>query len=235
MGSEPGLLKNVKKLMVTGSLKEKKVAIQAYTNLQSHAAKESKPEPTTNACDASAKHADQENIAPENTHKSKSHMGGPNHKMQSKAGVSVYGDSVRTRAANTFTIYVSGLNSEDSRSQIEAVLLKIKGVISFFFDLCEHKVVIRSTVAADDVIERVSSAGWKASTNKKDVVGASGDMSKENEPAYLDESNASANSGNWFGFGAITLFGAETAEDRKTRLDKQNASQNGWLSKLKLW
>lgn len=228
MASEPGLLKNVKKLMVTGSLKEKKVAIQAYTNLQAHAAKEKE----TPAPSSVAPEVDQENVAPDNTRPAKSGVG--HSKLQGKTGAS-YGDSVRTRAANTFTIYVSGLSTEEARSQIESVLLKIKGVISFFFDLCEQKVVIRSTVATDDVIDRIAANGWKASTNKKDVASTTGDMSKDSEPSYLDESQGNGASGNWFGFGAITLFGAETAEDRKSRLDKQNAGQNGWLSKLKLW
>lgn len=232
MASEPGLLKNVKKLMVTGSLKEKKVAIQAYTNLQAHAAKEPKPEQNAEA----TTHTDVP--AAENQAEAKSHakpttaLAGHKHPMQAKTGLSMYGDSVRTRAANTFTLYIGGMNTESARSQIESILLKSKGVISFFFDLCEQKVVIRATMTADDVIERISSGGWKASTNKKDIGASTGEINKENEPEYLDES-AGGNNGSWFGFGAITLFGQETPD--KARLEKQNQQGNGWLSKLKLW
>jgi copper chaperone CopZ len=243
MAAEPGMLKAVKRLMVTGSIKEKKVAIAAYTNLQAHAAKETKTAPAPTPTQDTTH---DETIAASST-TTKSVFGPAGNAstasssntrpLQARAGLSMFGgDSVRSKSAHTFTVYVSGMSTEETRDQVEKVLIKVKGVISFFFDLCEQKVVIRSMLAVDDIITRIVDNGFKASTSKKDIGTATPETNKENnEPAYLDESKIEgANGSSWFGgFGTITLFGAETAEDRKAKQAAQNG--NGWFSKLKIW
>jgi copper chaperone CopZ len=247
MAAEPGMLKAVKRLMVTGSIKEKKIAIAAYTNLQAHAAKEKpaaseqgqeityteeqqqqqeqqqQPQPTTTKSVTAASSS-----TPAST--------GTGRTLQARAGLSMFGDSVRSKSAHTFTVYVSGLSTEETRDQVEKVLIKVKGVISFFFDLCEQKVVIRSMATVDDIITRITDNGFKASTSKKDIGATTPETNKENEPAYLDESKPEgANGSSWFGgFGTMTLFG-ESAEDRKAKQAQASGAGSGWFSKLKIW
>jgi len=234
MAAEPGMVKAVKRLMVTGSIKEKKIAIAAYTNLQAHAttAKASasnSSEPVTYTEENSQPEAQAEptQAPPKSTNKQFSSAAQPR-PLQARPGL--FGESVRSKSAHTFTVYVSGMSTEETRDQVEKVLIKVKGVVSFFFDLGEQKVVVRSMTGVDDIIERIATNGFKASTTKKDV-GQAIEINKENEPAYLDESKQeNAAGGSWFGgFGTMTLFGAEKEKPQVA------AGGPGLLSKLKFW
>lgn len=221
MAQEAPLLKALKQFMMTGTLKQKKVAIAAYTNLQAYA----------NSLPTSVEPAEKENAANQESSSSdasKPAAGAPRATTLLSEGTTI----------NTYTVFVSGLNSDQTKREIEQALLKIKGVISIYCDIVEYKAVIRATVPVQDIIDRLHIDGKTASLRKKDIIpedaAATGD-----DGGYLDEvdSSAPANGANpqgssWFGFGTLVTFGSETPEDRKARLERERKEQGSWFGKI---
>lgn len=140
MATEMTLMKLLKKFMMNGSLKEKKVAIASYTNLQNYTTDEmvvnSTEEPGTVE---------------------------PKSRTNTVTGLT-------EKAINTYTIYVAGLNDDSSKKELESLLLNVKGIISIFCDLYEQKTVIRATITNTEIVEILCDAGKKASLRRKDLV-----------------------------------------------------------------
>lgn len=222
MAQQPGLLKGVRKLMATGKLKQKKVAIAAYTNLQAYADKseESYSAPSTpNAVSVTPTPAA---AAPQTP---TSALGD----RKIRPGGIFFSDSVRTSIsqAQTCTVYVTGLKDEKAKKIIGDCLLTVKGVISFIIDTNEQKIVIRTVASPDVICQAVfSNTGMRASVGKEEEEEEEDD--KENQrPNYLPEATqaGSSNGRGWFGLrGAIV-----TMNDAKK---EQKQESGGWFSKI---
>eukprot|EP00029_Vermamoeba_vermiformis_P002261 TRINITY_DN12639_c0_g1_i1.p1 TRINITY_DN12639_c0_g1~~TRINITY_DN12639_c0_g1_i1.p1 ORF type:complete len:291 (+),score=95.22 TRINITY_DN12639_c0_g1_i1:48-920(+) len=219
MAQQPGLLKGVRKLMATGKLKQKKVAIAAYTNLQAYADKSDEPSaPST----------------PNNTTTPTPIAAAPQTPTSTVAGKIrpggiFFSDSVRTSIsqAQTCTVYVTGLKDERAKKIIGDCLLTVKGVISFIIDTNEQKIVIRTVASPDVICQAVfSNTGMRASIGKEEEEEEEDD--KENQrPNYLPEATqaGASNGRGWFGLrGAIV-----TMNDAKK---EQKQEGNGWFSKI---
>ena len=59
------------------------------------------------------------------------------------------------KTARTFTVWVPGMVREDHRGEIEAVLVRIRGVVSFLLDVFSRKAIIRSLVPLEVLIDTI--------------------------------------------------------------------------------
>lgn len=214
-------MKALKQFMMSGTLKQKKVAIAAYTNLQAWA----------NALPTSVESTEKENVG--------------NQQEETSSSATKTGANAAPRATtllsegatiNTYSVFVSGLNSDQSKREVEQALLKIKGVISIYCDIVEYKAVIRATIPVQDIIDRLHIDGKTASLRKKDIVP---EDAPGEDGGYLDEADTSATAAatpgqgsSWFGFGSLVTFGSETPEDRKARLERERKEQGSWFGKI---
>jgi len=86
-------------------------------------------------------------------------------------------------SASTVNLYVEGMHSIEARTQVEQALLKKEGVISFFSDIADEKIVIRTTLSVEDLYAYVwETCRMRASTVK-------GDYSGFKPSGYLDDSS----------------------------------------------
>lgn len=217
MAQEAPLLKALKQFMMTGTLKQKKVAIAAYTNLQAYA----------NSLPTSVEPIEKENAANQDSSSSDS-KSAPRATTLLSEGTTI----------NTYTVFVTGLNSDQAKRELEQALLKVKGVISIYCDIVEYKAVIRATIPVQDIIDRLHIDGKTASLRKKDIVPEDA-ASTADDGGYLDEVDANApapgtnpQGSGWFGFGSLVTFGSETPEDRKARLERERKEQGSWFGKI---
>lgn len=225
MAQEAALLKALKQFMMTGTLKQKKVAIAAYTNLQAYA----------NSLPTSVESTEKENASNQESTSSSSKTAGKSSTEAAPRATTLLSEGT---TINTYTVFVSGLNSESAKREIEQALLRIKGVISIYCDTVEYKAVIRATIPVQDIIDRLHLDGKTASLRKKDIV--TEETAPGEEGGYLDEADPSSGQqpaggaqGSWFGFGSLVTFGSETPEDRKARLEREKKQQNnGWFGKI---
>lgn len=224
MAQETALLKALKQFMITGTLKQKKVAIAAYTNLQAYA----------NSLPASSSSEPVEKENNSNAEESSSTGGKP----AAASGAPKATSASEGTTINTYTVFVAGLTTDVAKREIEQALLKIKGVISIYCDTVEYKAVIRATIPAKDIIDKLAAEGKTASLRKKDVISEDAASAAAEDSGYLDEVDSSAtaqqkNEGSWFGFGSLVTFGSETPEDRKARLEREKKQQQGgWFGKI---
>lgn len=206
MAQENNLLRTLKKFMMTGKLKEKKVAIAAYTNLQAYAS--SLPYGTTQEPTQPQPNDSEKNTTKTNNSSDSSSLGKP---LQASSLM------FSEKSSHAYTIFVSGLVNESAKKEVEGILLKIKGVISIYCDLLEQKVVVRATIPSDQVIKALQDNGKKASTKKKDII--------TDDSGYLDEQDEGTQSkSSWFGFGGMTKYG----NDKK----KKDEDGGGWMSRI---
>ena len=119
------------------------------------------------------------------------------------------------RRAKTYTIYVLALSKEADRANIEAALIKVKGVVSFLIDISEKKVVVRSMTSGEKLID--------ATFNKPET-----DIAPAVTPArkYLEEEDENAVSNN---YGIITQ---EQAASMSKNAPDNNGGWFGWGSRI---
>jgi len=227
MAQETLLLKALKQFMMTGTLKQKKVAIAAYTNLQAYA--NSLP---TGAPEPAEK---------ENTDNAEATSSSAPSKQATGTAAAPRATSLLSEGTtiNTYTVFVSGLNTDSAKRELEQALLKVRGVISIYCDTVEYKAVIRATIPVQDIIDRLHIDGKTASLRKKDVVSDDAAAKGGADDGYLDEVDSSsspahgAQGSSWFGFGSLVTFGSETPEDRKERLERERKQNQGsWFGKI---
>jgi len=205
MAQENDLLRTLKKFMMTGKLKEKKVAIAAYTNLQAYA--NSLPYGTQQDSNQSQSNSESSSTKIDNT-KESSTSGKP---LQTSTLM------FSEKSSHAYTIFISGLLNDSAKKEIEGILLKTKGVISIYCDLLEQKCVVRATIPSDQVIKTLSDNGKKASLKKKDII--------TDDSGYLDEQGEGSESkSSWFGFGGMTKYG----DDKK----KKDEEGGGWMKSI---
>lgn len=78
----------------------------------------------------------------------------------------------KTTAA-TITLYVEHMESDETLSVIENCLLKTKGVVSFFSDISDQRLVVRSTISAEELVKTIyQDTHHRASTIKGSYDGA---------------------------------------------------------------
>jgi hypothetical protein len=228
---------NVKKFMSRGRLKQKKLAIMTYKNLQlaAPAAREDVASPLTEITNnggedfslaslvtpikqretENAHHQSLNPLAPISQNAEVT-PASPNMLFSKKAttmskssrpGVSA-GARIRptahhnntattvTGSASTVNLYVEGMHSIEARTQVEHALLKKEGVISFFSDIANEKIVIRTTLSVEDLYAYVwETCRMRASTVK-------GDYSGFKPSGYLDDS-ANAKGGWLWGISSL--------------------------------
>mmetsp|Transcript_26706 Transcript_26706/g.74652 ORF Transcript_26706/g.74652 Transcript_26706/m.74652 type:complete len:262 (+) Transcript_26706:112-897(+) len=73
----------------------------------------------------------------------------------SKYSISGNSNGKSAKDAAEYTIFVDGLVGEDDRKMVERALLSLKGIISFTVDLMAQKVVTRTHLDADTVIDAI--------------------------------------------------------------------------------
>jgi copper chaperone CopZ len=259
-----------------GKLKQKKVAIAAYTNLQAFIDKVNNENPSTSTLslsssndfhEAEPEHEDgHEHVSYQSSSSSPSsdenatHCGGGSSgtgavQERSTAGnTSVFhtflssrlggsGSRVNINSAHTHTLFISGLKDDKTKKLISECLVNVKGVISFVIDLTEQKVIVRSIISIDNIIQAIfSSTGMRASLketpksqhHQHHLTETHQDDNKENYPDYLPESKHSSNSNNsnrgWFGLGAIISF--SDAKKKEQQKQRDASSSESWFSKL---
>jgi len=127
------------------------------------------------------------------------------------------------RRAKTYTIYVLALSKEADRANIEAALIKVKGVVSFLIDISEKKVVVRSMTSGEKLIDAISESGYEGTFNKPET-----DIAPAVTPArkYLEEEDENAVSNN---YGIITQ---EQAASMSKNAPDNNGGWFGWGSRI---
>jgi hypothetical protein len=80
---------------------------------------------------------------------------------------------VAKTTAATITLYIEHMENDDALTIIESCLLKTKGVVSFFSDISDERLVVRSTVSADELVKLIyQDTHHRASTIKGSYDGA---------------------------------------------------------------
>jgi hypothetical protein len=233
---EPGLLKALRRLASNGKLKQKKLAIATYTNLQAYTDK------VTGEDDNVSNGREQQQLTPNlsecttTPHNSGTTTTTSNFST-SKSGAGLV-DTFRPSiaSAHTYILFVSGLKDEKTKKMISDCLLTTKGVVSFIIDLLEQKVVVRTITSVDTITQAIfSNTGMRASIKEHSSGHSTTDCqedNKENYPDYLPEvkrdprQQQNSNNRGWFGLGAIISFSDAKKEQ------KQKETSSGWLSKL---
>jgi len=114
--------------------------------------------------------------------------------------------------SETITFYITSLNSEEVRADIESKLLKIKGVVSFLLDIRSHRATIRSLISAKELHNAMKQNGILNAHLAQEGVESIG---KENAPQYLaDEMETPPSDGSsWYS--SIVSWGSSTVDERK--------------------
>lgn len=204
MAQVTDLLITLKKFMISGKLKEKKVAIAAYTNLQAYASTlpgsyQSTPLKSDDSTE-SEKTNDESTISLPSIN-------------SSKARSLMFSE----KSTHAYTIFIAGLKDNSSKKDVENILLGIKGVISIFCDLIEQKAVIRATIPSETIISALKQNGKNASLKRRDVI--------SDDSGYLEEDSSDTSSKkSWFGFGSVTKYGSNN--------DKSKSNQSSWMSRI---
>lgn len=202
MAQETDLLITLKKFMISGKLKEKKVAIAAYTNLQAYA---STLPGTFQSIQTETTPSESEKTNESNTPLSNVNS--------SKARSLMFSE----KSTHAYTIFVAGLTDNSSKKELENILLGIKGIISIFCDLVEQKVVVRATIPSENILAVLKQNGKNSSLKKRDVI--------SDDTGYLEEESSDmCSKKSWFGFGSVTKYG--------TNEDKSKSNQGGWMSRI---
>jgi len=129
---EDGLLECVKKQVRSSSERTKTLAVNLYVTLQSEEKKQQSGGSTYNA-----------NFE--------------NQKKSTAGNIGFFSEQVSSQLqkAKTVILYIKGLTSEDTRSQVETALVSVKGVISFMIDLYGQKATIRTMTTMEVIIKAI--------------------------------------------------------------------------------
>ena len=134
------------------------------------------------------------------------------------------------------------MHGEAQRDAVEAKLLNVVGVVSFWFDVYQQKAEVRARIEPSVIIDAIAAAGftaveWQgegsphAASKKTDGAGAAAE-SKADEAAYLEENENpqhSYGSGGWLG--TLAIFGTPAAKKKKSKKNKND----GVLGTLSSW
>ena len=123
---------------------------------------------------------------------------------------------------STITIFVEGMSTPGSRTQVETCLLKKEGVISFYSDIADEKVVLRTTCTFEDVQSHI----WNETQMRGSA--AKGDYASFSQPGYLDEKSANQNGG-WLN-GISSLLQIIAVKDGKDGKPVQQQKSGSWSS-----
>jgi len=135
--------------------------------------------------------------------------------------------------SETITFYITNLNSEEARADIESKLLKIKGIVSFLLDIRTHRATIRSLISSKELHNNMKQNGILNAHLAQEGVEAIG---KENEPQYLpDEVETPSEVNSWYN--SIVSWGTSSVDERKEsqrRSQKKKDFQNnrGFFNRL---
>mmetsp|Transcript_10789 Transcript_10789/g.27284 ORF Transcript_10789/g.27284 Transcript_10789/m.27284 type:complete len:267 (+) Transcript_10789:247-1047(+) len=136
------------------------------------------------------------------------------------------------KPAATHTVYVQGLTTEPKRKEVESILLRKKGVISFLIDLFSQKITIRSTLTVHELVKHINqSCSMLASTKEFQEVEDKENVSHD----YLDEEveKASKQEGKegWFG------WGSQQQKSTSIMVNDSSVQQSGWFGRISksLW
>jgi hypothetical protein len=239
MAREPGLLKMLRKLASNGKLKQKKLAIAAYTNLQAYTDKiASEEDNAVSAGENQQQISSPSSLSDGTTPRDCCAATNTCSRPTSKGGVNCIDTARPTLAsAHTYTLFIAELKDEKTKKIISDCLLSIKGVISFIIDLIEQKVVVRSVISIEAIVQAIfANTGMRASTKDRSKFHSTDCLqedNKENYPDYLPEvkrntgQQQNSNNRGWFGLGAIISL-----SDAKKEQKQKEASTLGWFSKL---
>jgi len=134
-----GLVPTIKKLMVRGRLKQKKVAMATFKNLQPFIEDESRTlGEITNTADL-----EPEGLA--SILKPSQHPG---------RGL-VARRNTPYPSASSFSLFVENMNNDGTQKAIESCLLQTPGVISFLCDTSEERVIVRTTSSREELIASI--------------------------------------------------------------------------------
>jgi hypothetical protein len=126
------------------------------------------------------------------------------------------------------------LSTEPKRKEVESVLLRKKGVISFLIDLFSQKITIRSTLTLEGLIAHINAnCSMVASAKELQDVHDKENISHD----YLDEEDApkakaEAKEG-WFGWSGS----ASQTKSTSIMVNNSSTEQNGWFGRISrsLW
>eukprot|EP01128_Nolandella_sp_AFSM9_P010916 TRINITY_DN7633_c0_g1_i1.p1 TRINITY_DN7633_c0_g1~~TRINITY_DN7633_c0_g1_i1.p1 ORF type:complete len:310 (-),score=113.43 TRINITY_DN7633_c0_g1_i1:196-1053(-) len=220
--AESSIVPSVKKMMARGRLKQRKVALATYKNLQGavSSAREDIASPlgevNMNKSVSSIFGKSKGDVVPEK----KSVFGTP------AARSSVLGTQsfTQTKTPTTITMFVEGMGTAQKRSQVEACLLKKEGIISFYSDIGEEKVVIRTTCQFNEIQSHV----WNET--KMRGTASKGDYGDFSQPGYLDEKVEGANGGWLNGFSSLLQIIAVKDGNDQTKTAPAQQKNGTWSS-----
>eukprot|EP01125_Pyxidicula_operculata_P000247 TRINITY_DN10329_c0_g1_i1.p1 TRINITY_DN10329_c0_g1~~TRINITY_DN10329_c0_g1_i1.p1 ORF type:complete len:275 (-),score=76.87 TRINITY_DN10329_c0_g1_i1:191-1015(-) len=207
---EPFLLEEVRKMFSRGSLKQKKLSGSILRSL------ETEIEALSATTNEKPKHAtlteitNTQNVAP-----SPSRMLLGKRVMGKRPG-NIPTRPVLDKPAKTFTVYVEDMKTEESKEEVETCLLSTPGVISFFSDIMEEKIVIRSSSTYEEISNSIFS------TCKKRVSTIRGDFSSFSHPDYHGDSIEANQNNGWL----TSIIQIVAATPQKQAPQQQ---QQGWF------
>jgi hypothetical protein len=102
---------------------------------------------------------------------------GENGSSTSSTGLAILTSNVPTKLNNaqTYTIFIKGLNSAERKGALERTLVGLKGVISF--SIFAEKAIIRTTLSEDELKKAIRSVGLIPNSRPEED-------NKENSPKY---------------------------------------------------
>jgi len=136
-----------------------------------------------------------------------------------------------TDSATSFSLFVENLNTPEAQRKIESCLLQTPGVISFFCDAAEEKVVIRTTASRDHLIESI----FKSTNHRASLV--KGQYSDFRPGGYLDNYVPEQNEGWGSYLWQIISIGQKTSKNisHQQQHETQQQSQTQTTSQSWFW
>eukprot|EP01127_Copromyxa_protea_P014871 TRINITY_DN4206_c0_g1_i1.p1 TRINITY_DN4206_c0_g1~~TRINITY_DN4206_c0_g1_i1.p1 ORF type:complete len:291 (+),score=57.58 TRINITY_DN4206_c0_g1_i1:39-911(+) len=175
MAAEEGLLEKLDTMKTLGQLKQKRLASSTYDKLKPYVANKAALTDTTNVTG---------NVGLSVAKTSTPSFGRRDENAATTANVA-------TKTAITITLYVEHMENDDNMQVIESCLLRTKGVVSFFSDVSDQRLVVRSTVTAEELVKLIYQDTHHRASTIKGSYDAAG-------PQYIRPKSDQEGENGWF-------------------------------------
>jgi len=219
MANAEGLATSIKKLMARGRLKQKKVAMATWKNIQPFLAENEQQTPQS-LSDLTNQQAGTGLEAILNDAQPRFKGGIPrkgNNSSSAKSDSSSSSSSFPASQASSFSLFVENMNNSVAQKKIESCLLHTPGVVSFLCDSMEEKVVIRATSSREQIIQTI----YKSTQHRASLV--KGQYNDFKPGGYLDnmESNGGGNGEDGWGTYLWQIIAKTPKQENKHRPQPQ--------------
>jgi len=125
------------------------------------------------------------------------------------------------KSAHTVNLFVENMD-EKILTEIESCLLKTKGVVSFFSDVDDGKIIVR--LKSENLVEEVIGYIYEVTKRRTSII--KGDYDSSGFPFYYTDANQKKNEGGFFS----SLYSIISVSEVHAHPKDNKPKSGGWLS-----